>query len=181
MTYPLYSSPVSPLITLFSPESVGLLLRAATASFSTSVANPTANKAWYIPLVLRCPISVVQLFVANGGTAAGNFDVGIYTNDGVRLASLGSTAMSGTTVLQAASITPLTIGPGLYYIGIASDSTTAQFLSFGPGAGAQAERVLGIYQQTSAFPLPATATFASNSVTSGIPVAGLMTSQITVV
>jgi hypothetical protein len=122
---------------------------------------PTANKAIYIPFPVRFPITVVKLFVENGTTVSGNIDVGIYDRGGARLVSSGSTAQSGTSAIQSFDITDTTLNPGLYYLAVAMDNTTAHLLRWGTSSAIP--RAMGVMEQTSAFALPSTATFAALS------------------
>jgi hypothetical protein len=100
-----------------------------------------------------------QLFVANGSAVSGNFDLGIYDAAGTRLVSIGSTAQSGTTALQAATISPVPLSPGLYYFGLALDNTSGAVLGHTSNAG----RATGARMLASAFPLPARAAWGAES------------------
>jgi hypothetical protein len=139
---------------------------------TTSTLFPTANKAFYFPVRLAKPFRPALIFWGNGATASGNVDAGIYDLAGTRLFSTGSTAQSGTTTLQSVSVSGLLLAAGRYYVALAADNTTATFLR-----GAQSvtlQRGYGALQQASAFPLPATATFAALASTRlGIPLLGL--------
>ena len=95
----------------------------------------------------------------NGSTASGNIDVGIYDLGGAKLVSIGSTAQAGTSAYQVFDITDTTLYPGQYYMAVAMDGTTGTLVRWSPGA--QECRNLAMQQMASAFPLPATATFAS--------------------
>ena len=92
-------------------------------------------------------------------------DLGIYTADGSRIYSTGSTAQSGASAAQFVSPTKvILLSPGRYYLALACDSVTAN--RGGQAATtttAVAGRLAGILQQASALPLPATATFAAMS------------------
>lgn len=105
---------------------------------------------------------VKQLWVANGATASGNIDVGIYNPDGVRLVSSGSTAQSGTNTLQVFDVTDTTLTRGYYYIAVAMDNATGTLRR--NNASARNAKFQGSAIMASAFPLPATATLATNSV-----------------
>ena len=121
---------------------------------------PSADLAIYIPFRTRFPFVVAQAFWYNGtlGTP-GNVDVGMYTRDGRRLWSTGSTAQSGASALQTVDITDKYYGAGSYYIALACDNAAAQLFSLAFGNVAL-DTYAGIKQQATAFPLPATATFA---------------------
>lgn len=132
---------------------------------------PAANRAIYIPFELDRAMLVTQMYCQNGATTAGNVDVGIYAGDGTRRVSSGSTAQSGTNAVQTFDITDTWLGPGVYYMALASDSGSATFFRLAHGAPND-WLVWGGLQQAAAFPLPATATFAVNT-TIYLPAFGL--------
>lgn len=137
---------------------------AAIGLSGSAAANPVnaANDAWYVPFVLNEPFTVRKAGWHNGTTVSGNVDIGIYSANGTRIWSSGSTAQSGTSVVQVVTPTAFTLAPGLYYLAIAVDNTTGTFRGF---ALQQAGRSTGVFTQASAFPLPSTATFAAPSGT----------------
>lgn len=118
-----------------------------------------ANRAIFVPFRLTRAKPVTKLFAHNGATASGNLDIGIYTIDGTRIVSTGSVAQSGTNVCQVIDITDTLLGDGDYYLALAMDGTTGTVFRAAPQATRL--RTAGVLQQASAFPLPATATFAA--------------------
>ncbi len=132
---------------------------AGVASGWASTAWPSANRAYYYPVVVAVPVVVTKLFVANGATASGNLDVGLYTVDGTRLLSTGSTAQAGTAAIQAVDVTDTLIGAGLYYLALSHSNTVGTYMRV--SLNANLKRLHGVMQQASALPLPATATFAT--------------------
>lgn len=123
---------------------------------------PSANRALYYPISLRFPYLVNRVFWINGSTAGGNTDFGIYTHAGVRLYSTGSTAQSGTDVIQYVTPTsPFTLAPGRYLFAIAFSATSSVTYGTTTAGNAVMMRLAGFLQQSSALPLPATATFAA--------------------
>lgn len=137
----------------------------------------TANVAVYIPFAVPWPYNVRRMFWCNGNTVGGNSDVGIYTQGGARLWSSGSIACSGAGLLPQ-YVTPspdMLLQPGVpYFFGFAHDSSIASHL-VGLGGGSLAAsqgRACGMYQQASAFPLPAAATFAAYAAV-GLPLIGI--------
>lgn len=118
----------------------------------------TASLAVFVPMVVGARTTIYQLAWINGATVAGNADVGIYDRNSNRLVSSGSTAQSGVSVAQVVDITDTVLEPGLYYLAMAMDDATATVCR--PSAASQAPllRASGCGHQTSAFPLPATAT-----------------------
>lgn len=126
---------------------------------STVAAWPVANTAIYIPVWVTATVTAYKMATYTG-TPSGNYDFGIYTEAGTRLVSLGSTAMgagAGTRIVDIAD----TVLPGgaTYYLALAVDNLSATFTS--SAAQTETQRTMGIQSQTSAFPLPATATFAN--------------------
>lgn len=169
--------PTAPTISTLSLESIGMefIISQGGGPGSTG-AWPTANKAIYLPFSLKYPTLIKLMFSVNGSSAANTRDLGIYSEDGTRIVSIGSTAGSGTNNIQTYDITDTLIGPGRFYMAIASSNVTSQFFR---AAGSSLPRLqaLGIYEQTTAFPLPATATFASLS-SLYIPLIGLSTTTL---
>lgn len=127
----------------------------------SSAVWPSANLAVYMPVCVQIPCIITKFFSHNGTVASGNIDIGLYTNDGCRLISTGSTAQSGTSVVQSVDVTDTLIGAGIYYIAMAMDNTTGTVIRVASNANLM--RLHGMYQQASAFALPATATFATPS------------------
>lgn len=132
-----------------------------TLTNSVAIAWPSANLAIYVPFRVADTTTFVKIFWLNGATIAGNVDVGIYDSEGNRLVSSGSIAHAGASVLQTIDITDTTLQPGLYYMAMSSDSTTATIQAV--NALAIQLRLAGVYSQASAFPLPATATFTGTA------------------
>lgn len=134
-----------------------------------------ANLAIYCPIILPFNYPVRRMFWLNGTSVAStNMDIGVFTADGTRLYSSGSTAGSGATTVQY--VTPSTpfmmYADTVYYIGYSNSGTTNR--SFGASVTAAAQgRFTGILEQASALPLPATATFASLSSIALFPVCGI--------
>jgi hypothetical protein len=132
---------------------------------------PSAGRAIYMPFELERPMIVTQAWLYNGTAAVtGNWDVGLYTADGTKLVSMGTTAQTGINAVQSFDWTDTLLGRGAFYFAVACDSgSTTVYRS---AAGAANDWLLwGGLQQASAHPLPATATFASNQ-TAFFPVGG---------
>jgi len=157
MTAPVWS--YRPRINTFGSD-LGVAIGAVTGGSSPgSAAFPAANDAIFVPFVIQSATPIKRLFSANGTVASGNIDVGIYSEDGARIVSAGSTAQAGTTDLQFFDIADLILGPGRYYMAVALDNGTGTLQR----ANIIVARLqcLGLAKQASAFPLPATATFAT--------------------
>lgn len=156
--WPVSQLPNLPIYSTFSTQSIA---HGIAFSGFASGAWPTANLAFYFPITLTEPFTVDRMFWFNGSTiAATNADAGIYTKDGTRIVSTGSTALSGTNTLQAAEVTNTTFGPGLFYMALALDTNTGHQFRVTTML-AEHLRGWGVFQEASAFALPATATFAT--------------------
>lgn len=117
---------------------------------------PAANRALYVPVRVPFPCTVLKLGWSHGASS-GNGDIGLYETGWTRLTSTGSQAPSGSNVDQWYDVTDVTIARGIYYLSMSTDTgATATWWSFSPAATLC--QALGILQQASAFPLPATAT-----------------------
>jgi hypothetical protein len=143
-----------PVISTFATEMLGGNLAAGGLGTPASAAWPGANLAIFYPFCLAGFYLVRKLWWANGATATGNVDAGIYTIGGARLTSTGSTAQAGTSVVQSVTLgTPLLLASGSYYMALAASSASATFLRH--SIGARALNRFGMAEQTaSAFPLP---------------------------
>lgn len=159
---------------LVLPRDVGVISTWMLGSLGPGAGNigvvsgthPAANRAIFVPFRNSEPMLVRQLAHYNGSAVSGNIDVGIYDHRGTRLISAGSTAQSGTSVWQLFDVTDTTIGAGLFYFAVALDNTTGT--STRHNLATSIGQLLGCMQMASAFPLPATATFAAIAAT-GVP------------
>ena len=141
---------------------------------------PAANRALYFPITRPSTIIVKQAFIMAGATWDGatphHFDLGIYDGAGNKIVSTGATNMNGTiNALQTVDITDTEIGPGLYYLAAAIDTGTDTTFRSNPSLGSLG--LAGVQQQASAYPLPATATFAVVAATY-VPVFGFTTQAV---
>lgn len=141
-----------------SQLSIGGIINTVIAGAAASTAWPAANRALFIPFRLPRPYLVTQAVVGCGSTGGNNFDVGVYDAFGNRLVSSGATAR-GTTAEVVANLTDTMLGPGNYYMGLASDSA-GTFIALAP-AQVGLVKMCGIKQMASAYVLPATATYAT--------------------
>jgi hypothetical protein len=124
-----------------------------------AAAWPAANEAIYVPFRVAVAMNIVSMDVINGGTLSGNIDAGIYSEDGRLLTSSGSTAQNGIGVTQNFNFTDVHVNPGLYFAAVALDNGTGQIQRW--NLGNNFYRAVGVVKQATAFPLPATATFAA--------------------
>lgn len=130
-----------------------------------------ANLAVYSPFQLAFPYTVARVWWMNGSTASSNVDMGVYSGDGTLIYSTGSTAQSGASSVQyVAPAAPFVLSPGGYYIGWTVSGTTSRAY-FQTITAAQGEAI-GLIQQSTALPLPATITAAAFAG-QGIPFCGI--------
>lgn len=159
---PLYPAAVEPLsekiILTFDPIHSPLLGFAnANGIGVNSVAWPAANLALFSPVYVWATQTLTQL-VAQWNTTSGNVDIGIYDSNLTKIVSSGSTAASG--LVQQFNVADTVLTRGTYYVALAADNTTLQ-VRRGTQSVAAFGRMLGMFEQASAFPLPATATPAA--------------------
>jgi hypothetical protein len=136
----------------------------------TSTAWSSANRAIFLPIQLPGQIIAKRLYLLNGTVVSGNVDMGLYDAALNRLVSIGSTVQAGTSAPQFFDITDTRIGPGVVYLAVAIDNITATvFLLNSPTS--LSSRLVGAFQQATAFPLPSTATPAA--IATNLPIAGI--------
>jgi hypothetical protein len=134
--------------------------RCAIMSSSTSYSRTqnwiTANRAYYVRVILPRAANILSLFWINGSAAAGNVDIGIYDGDTLaKIVTAGSTARSGTDTLQRVTLTnPLFLKAGVYFFAHASDTTTNSRTVSALFTSAAVGDLSDLFSQTSAFPLP---------------------------
>lgn len=158
---------ISPL----SIESVALAIGQGPTNYASST-YVSANRALFIPFHVYRSILVTKLWSANGATASGNIDVGLYNADKRYIISSGSTAQAGTNTCQQFDITDTLLTPGDYYLAVAMDNATGTL--FRSAQTAVNLRRAGLLQQASAFALPTT-TFTGAAIASAfIPLIGLL-------
>ena len=167
-----------PMLSVHSPECLGSHLAAIEEGGSVNTGYPAANRAIFLPFTLWRTEIVTKIVIVPGATPSGNVDVGLYDIAGTRLVSSGSTVKGAAATPQALDIADTILGPGLFYMAIAQDGTT-QLLAQSPAAVLSLQG-WGMAQQATAFPLPATATFATIS-TAFIPTMGALLAPRTVV
>jgi hypothetical protein len=153
-----------PVISALDAECNGIKhLTQSRLTVAMTVTTFTANRALYFPVTLAEPYVLRRFWWVNGATVNGNVDVGLYTASGLRIASCGSTAMSGASALQSVVLgSPVHLPPGSYYLAWAPSSGTATF-PYAAAGGVAEGRIFGMAVEDSAVPLPASATFATTT------------------
>lgn len=133
---------------------------------------PSANLAIYVPLRVPACVVVVKLWYASSSTGTGNVDMGVYDAGGTAVVSATNAAKVASTTEAVFDVTDTVIGPGLYYIALSSDSGTDTFVRWAPAAPIALAN--GVLTESSAYPLPATATWTADQTLAYVPVMGLL-------
>lgn len=138
--------------------------------FGGTSSTLSANAVFVRRIRVAKPVKVsqVSVFVV---TASGNLDIAVYSSDGstlTKLASTGSTAVSGTNALQDIAFA-FTFLPGVdYYLAIAVDNGTASLWRVSV-SGTNTANILSRGEQAlfkaSSFPTPSSITISGMSAT----------------
>lgn len=166
MDFPGHIMVSSPRMGAIGPFSTGQVLgdyaRCGRLIGATAVWG-AANGAYYQPFTIDEHQTITQLAWFNGTAVSGNCDIGVYDWAGTRLVSIGSTAQSGTSTVQAVNIADTALSPGDYYLGMSMDNVTGQVFRLSIHHSLCIAAGMKV-QATGAFPLPATATFSDPTV-----------------
>jgi hypothetical protein len=121
---------------------------------------PSANLALYVPISHPFAYPVKRVFVVNGTTATGNWDLGLFSALTLtKLYSTGAVAQSGTSALQYSTVNWL-VQPGEYYLALSLSSGSGT--TFRTTAATSTRMgMIGCLQQATAHPLPSTLTPAA--------------------
>lgn len=129
-----------------------------------AIHDAVASSAWAAandPIALAFRLSdamvVEQLGWANGTSAGGNIDVGIYTASWVRLVSTGSQASTGNNAVQWVDVTDTALLPNTQYylVGARDNATANRQRTHNMSTLAVGHALSGSYDSTTdAFPLP---------------------------
>jgi hypothetical protein len=94
---------------------------------AASAAWPTANVALYLPVYIRAPVVVKQIWWENGSTVTGSTsaDMAIYNEAGERLVETGVVTQATVDVPQVTNITDLPLAPGRYWLGLVLSNNTS--------------------------------------------------------
>lgn len=133
---------------------------------------PTSNRAFYSPIYIDRPGIVTKFWLLNGASVAGNVDIGLYRSDYTLISSKGSTAQAGTNVIQEFDVTDFAVTQGVYFLGVVLSNTGGAVVRVNQNALGFLSAA-GMTEQTSAFPLPSTATPAAAAVGCIATVAGI--------
>jgi len=164
--------PSNSIISPFTEQSMGTFLAATATASPAAGAFVAANRAMYYPFRLTAPFTSTHAWWANGTTVGANVDVGVYDSAFGRLASIGSTGQGTTQAIGSAALA-VTLQPGLYYLGFACNSATAQF--YFASLSTPKSFICGGRTQSTAFALPNPAVPTANSGSTAVYVMGLST------
>lgn len=126
-----------------------------------SAAWPSNNLALYIPVHFPAPFTIARFMVANGANTTGNADVGLYSLEGARLLSTGTTLRAGASAVQYIGVTDTVFPAGHYYLALVGSSTAGTYgvLQVTAGLAASEARMCGALQEAlGSTVLPATMT-----------------------
>jgi hypothetical protein len=128
-----------------------------------------ANRAIYAPVILQvAPVTVYKMaFLV--GAQAGNYDIGIYDQQGKRLVSTGSTVVpaAGIAIVDITDTTLAT--PGIYYLALVC-STVTTLTIYRSAPGDVALRLTGMKtQDIGATTLPDPWTAVTTNATNQLP------------
>lgn len=156
--FPEFLRPIACAIAIGDLAAFGDILITSNLS-AVGAAWPAANRALFFPFEITTPrIATVMGTYTPNVAVSGNLDVGIYDLAGNRLVSSGSVAQANQNTAQIINITDTLLSAGTYYMAMAKDSVAQQVAW---PHQALLIRVFGAQQMDTAFPLPATATFAN--------------------
>ena len=164
--------PPPPYLNTWSQAFNGLAIRGVAVAGAAASLTWTANVAVYVPFFLPWPYPVARAFWCNGSSAIANCDIGIYSIGGAQIWHSGSTAQVSGNNLQFVSAGVL-LSPGPYLLGLSCSGTT-NAINGNTVITTDFGRLMGYYQQASAFPLPASTTFAAYAGV-GLPLMGITT------
>lgn len=128
----------------------------------SSGAWPVANtKGLFVPFTIIEPHTYTQMNWLNGATAAGSLEAGIYDSTGAMLRITAQTAQGTINTVQVAALSStLTIGPGTYWLALATTLATSTFFKI--TGSTQSWRSRSCYQATiTAGILPANVTYTA--------------------
>jgi len=151
----------------FDPQLWWSALATAALSWTTGTLVASANRAMYLPQMfpVDCVLYSLSFYAGNG---TGNYDLGVYNDNFVRLVSTGSTAMSAAGV-KTLSLPDFKVAAGtLLFAALALSSTSGTILRV-PYTTSVASQTAGCGTEDSALPLPSTATPVL-SVQNGLPI-----------
>jgi hypothetical protein len=151
-----------PTISPHSVDAMFMNFRSAANPVTSSTIGNTLVFIYQFKISVEFPIT--YFWWINGATVNGNVSMGVYDQDGNLIISCGTVAQSGASSLQSAAPSATTIlGPGKYWMGFATSSTTSTFtiqnnsIASSRAAGWRSHAVTA----GNGVPVPSTLTFAA--------------------
>lgn len=120
-------------LSTFGPTSLCLDLAIGGGSTTANIAFPTVNLGVFTPVWVEQPVTAYKMGIIVG-TQSGNVDVGIYNEFGTAVVRAGTTAVAAAGA-QLFDITDTLLQPGVYFLAIACDNTTATFRATATSGG----------------------------------------------
>jgi hypothetical protein len=98
--------------------------------------TPVVTETYIARVFIPINATLTGVSILNGSAVAGNVTAILYDHNGAPVAQSASTAQSGTAALQAIPFLAAyqAQGPGLYFIGLQFNNTSARFRSHALGA-----------------------------------------------
>ncbi len=144
------------IIHSFSQEALGVS-PVVGSNFGSSTTWGVTNWSEYVPFIVSSPMVVTTMGVFNGASVSGNLDIGVYDDQANRITHSGSTAQSGTNAWQSVAVAGVTLQPGIYYMALNFDNTSARYFAI---FGSSLTRAMGMLLDFgSTLVLPTTATW----------------------
>lgn len=132
-----------PAITPSSLWSLGSAIGGVTSSNPTSQPWPAANRVILVPFRVPRIIVARQMSVGFGGTAGGNFSVGIVDRTGKAIYQSASTARAASSEVTV-NMPDTVLGPGVYYMALQLSDTSTVMGHVAPQVGLL--KALGVKQ-----------------------------------
>lgn len=143
-----------------------------------SATYPLTNLALYVPFSVSKVVTAYEGWALCGTGTGGNFDVGIYSSAGVRIASSGATARTASSIVNTSGMANTTLVPGVrYYMAFSADDAAETYIAGARVAGIY--EAMGILESTSSYVLPTNPTL-SRTTRAYLPVFGLNLHTVTV-
>jgi hypothetical protein len=165
------------VIGTWSYEALGYNLSVGATNFA-STTHPAVATTQAVAWTLRLSdyFLVRRVWWVNGATAStDSADVGVYDIDGQLLVSNGGTAISGANSVQSVTVTDTLLPPGRYLVAHSQNGVTATTVA--AALAVPLARAAGVWQMTSAYPLPST--WTSGALASAyVPLFGISSSTV---
>jgi len=131
-----------------------------------------ANRALFVPVALREPITVRRIFTQIWANAGGSGDVGIYDTAGARVVSHGGEVIGEIQRAHIWQVADTALDATRYYLAVVLTSTSISLLGWDGWKGGSV--MAGLRYADAAYPLPASVTLLDcDTVWAYVPCIGL--------